>query len=80
VEGYLKEAQAFLAANEPAGGRLAQDGASCTLPIASDTMQGELDLGDGQITLRSFRLKSPEVEPARAPAPATLHEDQEGAA
>ena len=79
VEGYLKEAQAFLAANEPAGGRLGQDGASCTLPIESDTMQGELDLGGGQITLRSFRLKSTEVEPAQAPAPATLHEHQESA-
>ena len=84
VGGYLKEAQAFLSANEPLGGKMGQDGATCVFNIEGETTQGQLELSPGGIiTLRSFRLKAgpppPPSSPPPAPAPAaTPGEDGQG--
>jgi hypothetical protein len=60
VRLYLQSAQAFLAANRPAQGRLGQDGATCLFTLEAGSLRGELHVGPGGvISLRDFGPRIP---------------------
>lgn len=68
AHGYVREAQAFLALNEPSGVLLGQDGATCVYPVEGEGARAELELGpSGILTLRSFSA-------APTPAPASKND------
>jgi Domain of unknown function (DUF4157) len=68
VQGYLREAQAFLSVNEPTSVTLCQDGATCRYAVEGEGARAELELGlSGILTLRSFGL---DVVPAPKPVQA----------
>jgi hypothetical protein len=60
VNSYLRETQAFFAANAPSSAFLTQDGLACSYPVSSDTHEGELYVTvEGQITVASYGPKPP---------------------
>lgn len=72
VDLYLASAQSFLAAARVRQGRMGQDGATCTYPLAAGNQQAQLQLGaNGVVSLRSYGLRP------TAPPAASTTEDTE---